>query len=321
MSRLSSKVDERPAMQFYLKDWLADTRILNLAERGLWIDALAFMFRAPRRGYLIMQNGCKPDTEALRNMFGTQNGEAEAVLDRILAKGVASRDDDGVIYCRRMAREADTEERKSELGRAAAEARWNAERMRNDGSPTPTPSPTPSPKGIRTASGEPDADDGESQDRPEPEPRKPRALNAQAQAVKDCLDAYVAGYTEVASEPFAGKPPEGTVIKWLGRQPVRAGAVVLFRQRCELAVKAHKLDPTFHAFPLTVPKFVKRIDEMTGVYLDAAKRNASKPKPEDPATRDLRYRAERCLRDNPGCTGGDEPACRLCAKTVKGSKL
>jgi uncharacterized protein YdaU (DUF1376 family) len=143
MSKLSSKVDERPAMQFYLKDWLADTRILNLAERGLWIDALAFMFRAPRRGYLIMQNGCKPDAEALRNMFGTQNGEAEAVLGRILAKGVASSDEQGVIYCRRMAREADNEERKSEQGRAAAKAKWDAERMRKDGSPTPTPSPTP----------------------------------------------------------------------------------------------------------------------------------------------------------------------------------
>ena len=90
MSKLSSKVDERPAMQFYLKDWLADTRILNLAERGLWIDALAFMWRSPQRGKLLMQNGCKPDAEAMQNLFGTQNGEAETVIDRLVAKGLAS---------------------------------------------------------------------------------------------------------------------------------------------------------------------------------------------------------------------------------------
>jgi len=188
-------------MQFYLKDWLADTRILNLAERGLWIDALAFMFRAPRRGYLIMQNGCKPDAEALRNMFGTQNGEAESVLARILAKGVASSDEQGVIYCRRMAREAQTDERRSELGRAAAEARWNAERMQNDGPPTPTPSPTPVSKGLEHRSRDADSES--------PPPSKDSSTKAEEniQAVK-VRNWFAACYRKANGSDLPGFDPQ-----------------------------------------------------------------------------------------------------------------
>lgn len=153
MSKLSSKVDERPAMQFYLKDWLADTRILNLAERGLWIDALAFMWRSPQRGKLLMQNGCKPDAEAMRNLFGTQDGEAETVIDRLVAKGVASRDRNGVIYCRRMVRENTAEEAISDARRKAAKARWECKTHAKDALPTPdsglrSPTPTPNSKGL-----------------------------------------------------------------------------------------------------------------------------------------------------------------------------
>jgi len=135
-------------MQFYLKDWLADTRILNLAERGLWIDALAFMWRSPQRGKLLMQNGCKPDAEAMRNLFGTQDGEAETVIDRLVAKGVASRDRNGVIYCRRMVRENTAEEAISDARRKAAKARWECKDHAKDALPTPVSglqSPTPTP--------------------------------------------------------------------------------------------------------------------------------------------------------------------------------
>jgi len=206
MPKLSSKVDERPAMQFYLKDWLADTRILNLAERGLWIDALAFMFRAPRRGYLIMQNGCKPDAEALRNLFGTQDGEAEAVIERLVAKGVASRDSRGVLYCRRMARESNAETAKSAAGRRAAKVRWDAEHMRNDGSPTPTPSPTPSPApvseglelGIRNC-----ADDSKSPPPPaEKSSSTPRSFRERL--VDGCLMAFGKRYAKTRGQEYPG---------------------------------------------------------------------------------------------------------------------
>ena len=329
MSKLSSKVDERPAMQFYLKDWLADTRILNLAERGLWIDALAFMFRAPRRGYLIMQNGCKPDTEALRNMFGTQNGEAEAVLDRILAKGVASRDGDGVIYCRRMAREADTEERKSELGRAAAEARWNAERMRNDGPPTPTPSPTPSPspKELGFAPGKPDAGDALTEGHkpliPKPDP-KPRTLTAHQENVKACLNSYAEAYAEAFGKQYPSSLNEKAprVAKWLKGQ-IPAGAIGEWRQACIVAVKAYKLDATFHPFPATIPKMCEAIPKLNGAWLDGARANAHKPKRADPERQALLDRARRCMNSGDGCPGVDpkNPACAVCARGVKGSKL
>ena len=86
----SSRVDDRPAMQFYLKDWIADTRVLTLAERGLWIDALAYMWRSPRRGYLLMQNGCKPDANAMQNLFGTEAAVVEETMSALLEGMIAT---------------------------------------------------------------------------------------------------------------------------------------------------------------------------------------------------------------------------------------
>ena len=152
-----------------------------------------------------------------------------------------------------------------------------------------------------------------------PHPKK-RPLNAQAQAVKDCLDAYVAARFTI-KQPYPGVPPVGKVVQWLGQQLDRNKAVELFKLCCRSAAMAHQLDSQYHPFPMTIPKFVEAIPKLTGTsWITDAQRNAAKPIPEDPATRELRYRAERCLRDNPGCRGGDEPACRHCAKTAKGSK-
>lgn len=39
-----------PAFQFYIGDWLKDTRILTPLTRGIWIDMLCFMWHAEERG-------------------------------------------------------------------------------------------------------------------------------------------------------------------------------------------------------------------------------------------------------------------------------
>lgn len=108
---------------------------------------------------------------------------------------------------------------------------------------------------------------------PKCNPPKKRKLNAQAQAVKTCLDAYVAGRAAIGL-PYPGVPPVGRVLQWLGQQPIRDGAVKLFVDAVALAVEAHKLDKQFHAFPATVPKFVDAIPKLNGKWMDDARRNA-----------------------------------------------
>jgi hypothetical protein len=166
------------------------------------------------------------------------------------------------------------------------------------GKPRPIPDSDRTPPGIHPASTESEIDSeseesqkrdrtsapaspdaGDAQDgKPEP---KPRALNAQAQAVKDCLDFYVACRSAIG-QPYPGTPPPGAVIKWLGTQPIREGAVKLFGQCCELAVKASKLDKVYHPFPMTVPQFCQAIPKLNGAWLDGAKANAAKPQRADP---------------------------------------
>lgn len=277
-------------MQFYLKDWLADTRILNPAERGIWIDALAYMWRSPRRGYLLMPNGCKPDAEAMRNMFGTQNGEAEQHLARIVATGVAEIESvSGVIYNRRMAREAHDEAQKSEAGRKAAEARWNAERMQNDGSPTPVSySGLRSPdsvlrenKTLPPADAAGDVSDGKTDSKADRKPDpKPRERTPQQVAVDVMLSRYAEGYLEVTGNDYPGITEKyGRVMKWLKSQPVREGAVLLWQGAVEIAVQAHKLDQQFHKFPMTIPAFCEKMPLLNQTWLDGAKRNGqSKPR-------------------------------------------
>ncbi len=46
---------KQPAFQFYIGDWLKDTRGLSLEAKGAWIDLLAFMWHTEKRGTLSMK--------------------------------------------------------------------------------------------------------------------------------------------------------------------------------------------------------------------------------------------------------------------------
>jgi uncharacterized protein YdaU (DUF1376 family) len=150
MSNLSSKTDDAPAFQFYVKDWFVDTRVLTLEERGVWADTLAVMWTSPERGVLKMPNGCDPDAEWLRGTYGANASKVKACLDGIVRKGVASKRADGAIYNRRMVRIAQQNQARSDAGRKAAGVRWGCETDANHAAPTPTPTPTPSPTPTAT---------------------------------------------------------------------------------------------------------------------------------------------------------------------------
>lgn len=115
---------------------------------------------------------------------------------------------------------------------------------------------------------------------------KKRPLNAQAQAVKDCLDAYVAARFEI-KQPYPGTPPVGRLVQWLGQQPSRDSAVLLFVSAVNVGKQAYQLDKRWHPLPMTIPKFIDAIPKLNQDWLDGARRNAAEAKglvPSDPVT-------------------------------------
>lgn len=132
MARKSSKVDARPAFQFYPKDYRNDQNLAacSLAARGLWMEMLCIMFQAPQRGclvYLDAHDVVRPvEASRLGRMVGCGVDEIQGLLDELKREGVCSVEpSNGVIYNRRMRAEADQTVQLSTT-RSAAGARGGA---------------------------------------------------------------------------------------------------------------------------------------------------------------------------------------------------
>ncbi len=86
--------------------WLGDAglRLCSIPARGLWIEMLCLMHKGERYGYL--QLGGKPiDAGQLSKIVGASDALVFDWMAELEANHVFSRDDKGVIYSRRMARE------------------------------------------------------------------------------------------------------------------------------------------------------------------------------------------------------------------------
>lgn len=105
-----------PAFFFYPGDWLKDPglRRCSLAARGIWIDVMCLMFECEERGVLATAGHAWSDDEIARAVGGDYD-MALSGLRELVDKGVASRNQSGSVYCRRMVRDED--KRKSDAQR------------------------------------------------------------------------------------------------------------------------------------------------------------------------------------------------------------
>jgi DNA-binding Lrp family transcriptional regulator len=109
---------KKPYSKFFWSDWRNEMslKLCSLAARGLWMEMMSIMGISERVGFL--QIGGKPITnEQLAIMSGVSLETVKPLLDELESNGVFSRDDKGVCYCRRMAREADAFEKAREYGK------------------------------------------------------------------------------------------------------------------------------------------------------------------------------------------------------------
>ncbi len=75
-----------PAFLFYPGDWIQDTRPLSLAAKGVWIDLLCAMWRAPERGVLTL-----PLASLARIICATEE-DTSAIVDELLSLGICDAD-------------------------------------------------------------------------------------------------------------------------------------------------------------------------------------------------------------------------------------
>lgn len=93
----------------------------SLAARGLWKELLCRMHFATPRGYLRTAAGPIPDRQIPRMVNAAPGEDVMALLSELESAGVFSRDADGAIYNRRMARQAEISAKRAEAGRKGAE--------------------------------------------------------------------------------------------------------------------------------------------------------------------------------------------------------
>jgi hypothetical protein len=112
-----------PAFQFYPGDWLRDgVSGCSLAAQGLWLRLMLLMHDSERYGYLC-NNGSPIPSAQLARRCGCTLAEFEELIAELDSAGVPSRTKDGIIYSRRMSRDAEARAQNADRQRKHYEAK------------------------------------------------------------------------------------------------------------------------------------------------------------------------------------------------------
>lgn len=118
MAKHSNRDDDRFTIQFNTHRWRDDPglRLCSLAARGLWLELLIIMFLGEKRGYLSL-SGKQMSSRELASLVADSPARIERLLAELEGRKVFSRDENGVIYCRRMVQDIEKSKQKAEAGR------------------------------------------------------------------------------------------------------------------------------------------------------------------------------------------------------------
>lgn len=109
--------DKLPAMPWYSGDWFKDTGLqrCTLAARGLWFELCLRMWDCAERGVLI--TGSRPWSHAeVAALISGPEKQTLTCLDELLREGVASCDERGAIFSRRMVRDEEVRQLRKAAG-------------------------------------------------------------------------------------------------------------------------------------------------------------------------------------------------------------
>lgn len=122
-----------PFLKFFPTDWRADPKLraCALAARGLWIEMVGLMHEANPRGYLRI-NGHPPNDVELARQVGATPREVRSALAELRKNDVLSVTADGILYSRRMLRDARRGAANGKNGAKGATARWGHGKRRGE---------------------------------------------------------------------------------------------------------------------------------------------------------------------------------------------
>lgn len=128
----------RPWFKFHTQDWRADPalRMCSPGARGMWADMLSLMHEAEPYGYLLV-GGNQPTNVQLARLLSIDLNLIAPLIGELEENGVFSRDDAGVIFSRRMVRDAE----QSDEGRENIKKRWGNEAKSKGVTSAPTRTP------------------------------------------------------------------------------------------------------------------------------------------------------------------------------------
>jgi hypothetical protein len=177
---------KNPSTRWYFNDWMIDPglRACSVPARGLWIDCLAICAGAKRHGYLEIE-GRACTVGDLARITGAPRANVSRWLAELEKNGVFSRDENGTIYNRRMAREGNPDP-DSGTPKRTPPKRWGGSRARprKNG---PDRSPPDSDSGSEATSQDSpscsNAESGAAREVEKPKERNPVERAARASAV------------------------------------------------------------------------------------------------------------------------------------------
>jgi hypothetical protein len=137
-----------PAFQFYVGDWRKDIGVqgLDFEHRGVWLEVLCLMHESPERGRLVLPSGDPLPDEAIARNLSITEAEWKQKRSKLLAYGVASQDEDGVLYNRRMVRDEDIRNKRAEAGRKGGKVSKPPSKEEANGGSSVSASSSPSVK-------------------------------------------------------------------------------------------------------------------------------------------------------------------------------
>jgi hypothetical protein len=111
--------------KFCWRDWQNDLalRACSLEAQGYWMRCLCVMHDGTPVGHLTV-NGKPMTPRQMAINAGISEKKSEKLLRELEDAGVFSRAENGIIFCRRMVRDAQA----SDIGREHVEKRWRKER-------------------------------------------------------------------------------------------------------------------------------------------------------------------------------------------------
>jgi hypothetical protein len=128
--------DKAPWMKWYPADWRQEPtlRLCSRAARSLWCDMLGLMHEAEPYGLLLV-SGRALNERQLAAVLGDNEKDVRGWLSELEEAGVFSRNEEGVIFSRRMLRDKAKEEENRRNGKAGGNPRLGAKDKAGDKAP------------------------------------------------------------------------------------------------------------------------------------------------------------------------------------------